>query len=71
MNIEYLWISIFWQLNIFEIFVTNRLDQAMVVTAVCIQFLTSGYGIGFSAPSLGQVFGSPDAAAGAGDDCDN
>jgi len=29
--------------------------QAMVVTAVCIQFLTSGYGIGFSAPSLGQV----------------
>ena len=27
----------------------------MVVTAVCVQFLTSGYGIGFSAPSLGQV----------------
>ena len=30
-------------------------NQAMVVTAICVQFLISGYGIGFSAPSLGQV----------------
>ena len=27
----------------------------MVVTAVCVQFLNQGYGMGFSAPSLGQV----------------
>ena len=27
----------------------------MVVTAVCVQFLNQGFGMGFSAPSLGQV----------------
>ena len=37
------------------IIIIMTVNQAMVVTAVCVQFLTSGYGIGFSAPSLGQV----------------
>ena len=31
--------------------------QGVVVLAVCLQFLMSGYGIGFSAPSLPQVPG--------------